>query len=376
MKPPPPPPSVPSSSSKPSDPMHSLPPPPPSQIESTNSYQYVSQPIQSAPPSPCHSNQLTNQKQQQQQQQISTKTTKSSRFKFNTDIQQTPIQLNKIHTKAAQSITTFRVRLNEIDRKIAQWNANFAKEVVDRDKILSDMLVSACVDPLERSCEKFYERLEREFGGLWGDRSESGSNCNSRNSNDTQNIDQENNKEDTEDEIILTITPPLQQPNIKSNNRPSIKTLSNDLSTLSSNLYNHIHTDVPLSMKDNILGLKNIHQSQTPARMQLESLHAKKCEHAIQQKFESMSGLTSKSLAEEQAIRYAELELLRDKILKAGGWDELRTSRFLKEIEEIRCILDNERKERERMDDAVLDQIVETREMLQRTMLDTLTEGV
>lgn len=351
---------------------------------------------------------------------ITTHTT--SRFKFHSDTK-APIQLSQLEQQTAQNITSFRLKLNAIDKQIAKWNTTFVNEVVDRDKDLVGMLDYVCVDPLERCSERFFERLESKMGTLWGSSSENGNgngngighgiidNDDQSNVNNDKVADEEtegddhmnnfNINDDQQEEIIVedveegdendgiveeTNEPihhnqannNIQEESTTSNRNsksaksssPSIQLLSSQISSLSSNLNNYIHETVPTQ----IHSFQKQYTNQTPSNIQLESLKATKREQSILSKFESMAGLTKKAYVQEKATTHAELSLLRDEVNVAGGYDEYRTSRFLSEIEDVRKLLEMEKEQRRMKDELVLEKIVATREILQKMLLDALVK--
>jgi len=157
-------------------------------------------------------------------------------------------------------------------------------------------------------------------------------------------------------------------------NLPSIKSITRDMSTLSSNLNYHMHTSIPQSIQNNLLNFQSQVQKNIPAHIQMERFKSSKREQSIHHKIDSTAGVTQKSLAEERATAHAELTILAEKVTEAGGWDEARTARFLAEVRDIREMLRREREERVKTDELVLDQIVQTRELLHRTLLDSLAK--
>ncbi len=362
---------------------------------------------------------------------ITTHTT--SRFKFHSDTK-APIQFSQLEQQTAQNITSFRLKLNAIDKQIANWNTTFVNEVVDRDKDLVGMLDYVCVDPLERCSERFFERLESKMGKLWGSSSENENGDgngighgiidkdNLRNNvdndkvadkeTDDNNMNNLNNNDQQEEEVVVEdveegdenagiveeeTNEPIHHNQANKNNieeesttsksnpnstnskttkssssssSPSIQSLSSQISSLSSNLNNYIHQTVPTQIQSFHKQYKN----HIPSNIQLESLKATKREQSILSKFESMAGLTQKAYVQEKATTHAELTLLRDEVNVAGGYDEYRTSRFLSEIEDVRKLLEVEREKRKMKDELVLEKIVATREMLQKMVLDALVK--
>jgi hypothetical protein len=327
----------------------------------------------------------------------------ASRFEFHSDTK-APIQLSKLEQKTAQSITSFRQKLNGVDKKIASWYTKYSKEVVDRDSDLIGMLDFVCIDPLERANERFHRRLNDTIETAWGydDKDGNGSNDfgdidghgeddQSNNEKEDDSYDGEtlthrdNDKENIDSSVDRQQQPQRRQPteNHKDNQyendqgkkskKSSIKSLLEEISTLSSQLNQHIHISLPTSMKENIHDFQAKYQNQIPSHLQIEKMKATKREQSICQKFESMAGMTSKSLAEEKATSHAELTILKEKVLEAGGWDELRTSRFLEEIKDIRKLLQREREERKVEDEIVFKKIVETRDLLQHTLLESIS---
>jgi hypothetical protein len=412
--------------------MKTPPPPPPSRLSSNYTTNTPTSPKTPVPKTEAPNTQLSFQTPPFLTPNSTSSAIKSaSRFKFHSDTK-APNELTKLEQQSARNVTAFRTRINEIDKKIALWNSKFANEIVDRDRDMVGMLDYVCVDPLERANERFFHHLNAALGDLWGNRPEIIEEDDDDDDDDDDadeddddilgDVDEDNDDghhldqgDDGEGGMAFsasatetntaattleevgtskddshTNTNPVSaatafirvnsedndddEDELQSSTQPSIKSISNDISLLTSNLNHHIHISTPAAMKENLHDFKAQVQNQIPAHIQMEKLKATKREQSIYQKFESMAGMTSKSIAEESAERHAELTLLKEKVLEAGGWDELRTSRFLKEIAEIREMLRKEREERMKKDEIILNQIVESREFLQRTLLDSLAK--
>lgn len=324
---------------------------------------------------------------------------KRSRFKFHSD--KAPVELKAIEKDNHKRHTEFRIRVNDLDHQIAKWMSRFANEILERDRESSTLFEDAVTDPLERCAERFMRRLELEFGILHGATTSlnGASDDEDKGDNDHETYDDasgecgDGNENDTESETdTFTGTGTMSPATDKAQNvldgdgkgsgndddndpdkdEPSnLQDLSHEISKLSSNLMQHIHVTTPALKYHHLDSFHRQMQGTIPPKIHMEKTKAAKREQAIFQKFESMAGLASRSLAEENAARVAELKILEHKILEAGGWDERRSSRFLEEVREIRTMLEQERAERIANDQMVLEAIVSTRTMLHKTLLES-----
>ena len=323
-------------------------------------------------------------------------TSTRSRFKFLSDTK-APNELNRLETQTHSRYTEFKTQLNQIDGRIAEWTNRFANEVMER-QVESVGLRDVCVfDSLERCQERFLGKLEEEMGTIWKkDGNDDASSC----SDESEEEDDEgNDAEDvsataaTETNTALTsaisedpnlnssllsdrskeksISAPLPQFNKP---KPTLDSLTKRVSLLSQNLTTYIHKEVP-EAKETYFGLFYDEMMNTiPPNVQMEKTKGARRVNAIHHKFEGLAGISTRGFAEENALRVAELQLLEDKILEAGGWDELRTGRFLREVEAIRNLLEEEKKNRVANDKVVVENITRTREMLHRAVLGGIVE--
>ncbi len=341
---------------------------------------------------------------------------KKSRFHFHSDTK-APVELKVIEKETHKKQTEFRKRVNDLDHQIASWMSRFADEILERDRETVAILDEQVCEPLERCAERFMSRLELEFGNLHGataykngklaaEGDDEGDESEEGNFYDDAHSEGGENHADATFTASVTntgtdTTSPLQtmpvtgsrqygetddadencdndegntndcKPLGKSSNLQSV---SEDISKLSSNFMHYVHVTTPSLRGEHIDSFHRKLQEEIPPKLHMEKTKAAKREQAIFQKFESMAGLASRSLAEENASRVAELKLLEEKILEAGGWDERRSTRFLDEIKEIRKMLEKEQQERIESDQAVLDAIVSTRTMLHKTLLESVGE--
>lgn len=241
----------------------------------------------------------------------------------------------------------------------------------------------AVAEPLERCAERFMRRMDVEFGNL-----QAKTNADMSASLDTSYYREEEVGNGNQSEDGNAAEDPLvdqegidQEPSkfeqasnadYSNDGRPSLQSLSEQISSLSYNLMEHIHITTPSLRNQHLDSFQIKLKTEIPPKLHMEKTKAAKREQAIFQKFESMAGLASRSLYEENAKRVAQLKLVEEKILEAGGWDEKRTSRFLDEVKDIRMTLKLEREERMKNDELVLEKIVECRVQLHKVLLDSM----
>ena len=302
---------------------------------------------------------------------------RKSRFQFHSDTK-APVELKKIEQQSHKRHTEFRRRVIDLDRNVAEWTASFSKEIVQRDKDSAELYDYAVSHPLEGCAERFMRRMHVGFSNLQGSGSGSGSKTHRKPSSDEEFHDDDfDGKENAERESTCLEDDDLSSVSdsiANNDNGPSLQSLTHQVSALANNLMQHVHVTTPQLRDQHLDAFQRKVKSEIPPKLHMEKTKAAKREQAIFQKFESMAGLASRSLAEENAARIASLQMLKDKILEAGGWDEKRTTRFLDEVNELKREIQEEREARMESDETVLAQIVECRKILHKTLLDSMTD--
>lgn len=351
-----------------------------------------------------------------------------SRFNFHSDTK-VPPQLSILERETYIRYTAFASRLNAIDRQIALWTSRHTNEVIDRDLQVVGLFKYLVSDPLERCSERVLDKLERDLGALWGsklkkrgfrdnvtDNINYGSDCNNADPDEEEkagwivispqnntsricegearggdnddplacNMPERNEKDHSTTASATNENPPEEnrdpvQSNAlspkKARSPTTIRSLSVKCNRLSNSLNTFLHRTIPEQCHKS---LESIHQNQLhddlPPKIHLERTKSTKREGFIVRRFESIAGISLRSLVEENSERLASLTILEEKISNAGGLDDVRVGRFLAEVKEIRKMLELERKERVRQDEVVLDRLVETRETLQRYLKSVIQD--
>jgi hypothetical protein len=306
---------------------------------------------------------------------------RKSRFEFHSDTK-APTELKEFSTQAYKRHTEFRKRVNDLDHNVAGWISRFAEETILRDKVMVGMYDYAAAEPLERCAERFMRRMDAAFGNLQTssnvdtDASLDTSYYRGEEGGDQNDFDDSSTEQDETPESSSAGTEQVEKTSTNAddhNDGPSLQSLSEQISSLSYNLMEHIHVATPSLRDQHLDSFQLMFKSEIPPKLHMEKAKAAKREQAIFQKFESMAGLASRNLYDNNAKRVVQLRLLEEKILEAGGWDEKRTCRFLDEVRDIRQQLELEKEERMKNDEMVLDKIVVCRVQLHKALLDSMT---
>ena len=306
---------------------------------------------------------------------------RKSRFHFHSDTK-APNEFKELEQQSHKRATDFRRRVNQLDHNVATWTSRFAHEVVQREKDSVELYDDFVTVPLERSAERFMRLMDAKFSSIQGsllDRSTPMESDLDTSHNDDTNDEYDTISRDSDDDegsndgtqSAATATNACTD---DQTHQPNFQSVSRQVSDLSNKMMRYKHVMIP-SLRDQYLD--SFHRklkSDVPPRLHMEKTKAAKREQAIFNKFESMAGLSSRSLVEENAQRIASLKILENKILEAGTWDERRNCRFLDEVQEIRKMLEEERAGRVASDEKVLEKVLENRVMLQKTLLDAMTE--
>lgn len=149
----------------------------------------------------------------------------------------------------------------------------------------------------------------------------------------------------------------------------SLQSVSEKISNFSANLNTFVHKTIPEQCHKSFDSIHQVQlQADIPHKIHLERTKSTKREGFIVRRFETIAGIGHRALVEENAERIASLTILEEKIANADGMDDDKRNRFLAEIEEIRRMVEQERRERARQDEIVLERLVMTREALQRSL--------
>jgi len=326
-----------------------LAPPPPTPPPYNRRIQRYSQPQTSQSPPPA----------------LPSSPTRQSRFKFHSDIN-APNELKEFSAQAHKRHAEFRKRVNELDHNVAAWMNRFVQEVQNRENEMVTMYDYAVSEPLERCAERFMRRMDIEFEDnmQFGD---------FRHDDNDDDDDDNDDRSRSSDGAGASANCSNTGKKSKANGlMVSLFSLSEQINTLSHNLMEYIHVSIPSFKKDHFDSLHHSFQSDLLSKLHLEKTKALKREYAIFQKFESMASLMARRFCEQNSKRVAQLKILENKILEAGGWDEKRTSRFLEEVKNIRQALEVEREQRMKNDDLVLKKIVDCRVKLHKALLETM----
>jgi hypothetical protein len=326
-----------------------------------------------------------------------------SRFHFHSDTK-APVELKELEQQSHKRHTEFRRRVNQLDHNVASWTARFTDEIVQRDKEAVELYDDFVADPLERCAERFMRLMDSKFSALQATGSEGSarepsldashieeddSDDSSHDSGTTDDANSENGnhqfagesdtREISESEATRTLTASVNNTSTDDHNDndtrpPSLQSLSLQVSHLNREMMEYMHVTIPSARDQHLESFHQKLKTELPPKLLMEKTKAAKREQAIFQKFESMAGLASRSLAEENAMRIASLKTLEDKVLEAGGWDEKRTCRFMEEVKDIRAMMENEREERISSDEKVLENIVQCRNQLQQALLEAMAD--
>jgi len=274
---------------------------------------------------------------------------KVSRFHFLSDTR-APNELNRLESDTLKRRSQFRLRVNDLDRRIASWTAKLANETLERENVYVEMSDQIVYDPLEAAVERVMGRLEERTRDIrdtvhHGDKGHY----------NTNNGETKEEGGDGGDGGLLT-------------------EMERKMQIIQAKLYHHVHVSAFNARRMHLDGLRSSLSYDVGPALQLEKNKAIKREGGMIRRFESIAGLANRSICEETAERVTDLSIVESKIDGKESFDERRKEVFMEEIRKIRIMLEEEKKERARQDELVLENILHTKEKLEQAVLESLAD--
>ena len=290
-------------------------------------------------------------------------TPRSSRFKFESD--KAPLELQRIEEETRRRRDEFRNRVKSIDDRIAKWTSKLTQEIIERDAVNSDILNHSIHLPLEYSLEVAMQEVEEKvikpvFFDIHSDKSvddtfsQQGSNT-----NNNDNYNNNNNSIESNGNNKVEIT-------------SSLLKLEKGLSNIKQDFFTFQHNTVFQEENKHLLSLQRILTEQIAPALKLESTKADKREGSLVRTFESIAASTERGLLEQKTLNMAEFSILKDQYEQTCNAQEKKKHDILHRIADIRKLLKKETLERQKQDQVVVNQIIQTQDILQKKVLETM----
>uniref|UniRef100_A0A7S4HNK3 Uncharacterized protein n=1 Tax=Odontella aurita TaxID=265563 RepID=A0A7S4HNK3_9STRA len=267
----------------------------------------------------------------------------ASRFHFVADTR-APSELQRLERETLRRRQEFKEKVREMEYQIAGWTARLANETLARDREWEDLVHKASGQPLEDAVERVMGRIEEKLvSPLASVRPTHG--------NDS--------KDDTSNFTLQDVDARVRE--------------------LDAAHLDHVHKAAYEARVNHLDSIRTKIRDEAYPLLRLEAAKTDKREGGMVRTFESIAASAAHAMAEENAARVADLQLLEGEVegevKEKTMRDEKRIDEFLQEIRRMRGALEEERKERQASDEKVLEHIIATREVLQRTVLETLGEA-
>ena len=271
-----------------------------------------------------------------------------SRFKFACDTS-APTELAKMQDEAQKRRALFQSRVTEIEKQAAAWTARLANETIDRELHHEEVMEKSIRQPLEDVSDRVMDRLEKRLGShsfLLGD----ASGC-------TADADNNNNDNDADEN--------------KSEKIPSIMALDRKASELEEALIQHSSNCYNGRVEHLDAKIDTLNDEVQPA-LRLETIKADQREGALNRQYIAIAADATRWYAEENAARVADHEMLRATKEEKAAEQPRDAEKILAEIRALRQLLDDERSERQRADEEIMANIIETRKAWQKIVIESL----
>lgn len=308
---------------------------------------------------------------------------RSSRFKFESD--QTASQLTKIEEEARRKRDEFRSRVRAIDDRIAGFTLKLTQEIMDRDAVHADILDRSVHLPLERCLSNSFQQLDLQLGTSLLFQTPS-THKNTKSMSATRPPAPpppppprlQLPKDASGKSLPPPPPPPPALPNNHQDNNPKslcIPQLDHNISNLKQDLLTFQHKTIYQLENKHLLHLQRILTERMAPQIRLEQTKADKREGSLVRTFEAMAANSQRHAMEQLSLEKTELHLLQQEYERMCQAQQKQTHDFLQQISQIRKMIQQERLERQAQDQIIIDRIIQTQELLQKNVLDSMNRS-
>lgn len=239
-----------------------------------------------------------------------------SKFVFLSDQKTIPTDLRRLQVTTMKRRRDLMARMHDLDCQVAKLTSLYAEEKMDLDLAIRDTVDRSIRNPLEASVERLV--MERESSVQRG---------------------------------------------------PAVRALEERVAELENLMTRHIHVVLSDAKRDELDRLHHdLHQEIIPS-VRIESAKSDKIEGGIIRRYEAVAGTLARQFHQEAAAHRSSLEMMKQKVLKAGDQDEKRGEEALRAIKELRLKIQRERVERVAADEKIREDIKETIVFMKRALL-------
>ncbi|EED92138.1 predicted protein [Thalassiosira pseudonana CCMP1335] len=290
----------------------------------------------------------------------STELVSTSRFQF----QGSSTNIKQFEADALKRQAEHSSRISDLEGRLASFHARLALESAERGREHSAVMEECVNEPLEGVMKRSLERVEDVFVRRFMDPSRADEimmqqqqqqlEGNTRQTEEGNAVDSEEKNDSSEPTT------------------PNLVAIERQTSLLESQMNHHTHITLYTSQRHNFHNIEDQFRSTLQPALSLETTKADKREGGMVRRFEASSGEYTRLVAELEAARRGELGYVEKEIDDWKCSDESRAESYLNEIEALKKLVREERDERKREDEKVVERILKTREMLQEDILALL----
>ena len=270
-----------------------------------------------------------------------------------------PTELQRLERDTVRRRQEFKRKVRDLGNEIATWTARLANETVERDRHFDDLAQRAVGVPLENAVERVMARMEERLTAPFEQRPE--------------RSETSSGEEFGAEEAAAVVA---ERRTTTKSKIPTFQEVESRSSRLDSGLLEHAHKTVYDARVRHIDSVRSRLREEAYPSLRLETTKANKREGGMVRTFEGAAASAAHSLAEENAGRVAELGMLKEEVERVVSEketvDERKMEEWLGGFLSVREALEGERRERQQADERVMDQIIKTKEVLQRTVLESL----
>lgn len=278
--------------------------------------------------------------------------------------------IKQFEADVIQKQAQYSRQINEMEARLATFHMRLADESLERERELSNTVEDYVYEPIGQAMKRSLDRIEHDFIQPVLDPK--------RALPDEKGEDQEapelmvletDNAESTSEEDVA-------ENDDDGNGEPAIRTnlvkLERQTHHLEARMNHHEHVTLFNSKRVAFDAIEQQCRKSIQPAIQLEKVKANEREAKIIRNFESSVGSVTRHLAEMQAARSSSLGYIEQQL---DAWeldDVVRMEGYLKQIQAMKRQVLEEREERRRQDEVVVEKILHAKKMLEQDLFTVI----
>mmetsp|Transcript_9680 Transcript_9680/g.20054 ORF Transcript_9680/g.20054 Transcript_9680/m.20054 type:complete len:396 (+) Transcript_9680:113-1300(+) len=286
--------------------------------------------------------------------------------------------IKQVESEALKRQAEYHARVSDLEGRLALFHARLAMESAERGRDHEYTMDEVVYKPLENMMRRSLDKIDAEFIRPILDparanetpQNEGPSILGSENTDQRSGNRGEGEGNTSSEEKKDSSDNSSQQRGRKRNSKlPNLVSIERRANLLEAQMNHHKHVTLFHAKRHHLDSIEQSFRTTLQPALTLEATKADKREGGMVRRFESSAGEYSKRLAECHASRVSALGCIQKKIDSWGGIDETYAQKILREIRELKTLVQVESEERQKQDELVVEKMLHSMNMLQEEML-------